>query len=506
MFAIEHPSDKTLSRLWSEDLPAAATESILAHLESCAECGKRLAAEDSSIERFGRFVELIDSHLPAPPRAWVDIRTEMERVDRPVRRSGMRRPVWIGAIAASILLTFLIWPRGSSVARAETLLVRAKAAAGKAPSRKTSRLRVATRKALFVRPAVVATDDPGDSPLGAQFLAARYDWGDPLSAAAFRTWRDQLRQKTDRVSQSGGHEPIQYRVETSTTDSVLRDASIVFEGPELTPVGLRLVFDDGGWMEITALPEAPATVPASPDPTPTKVPAVPETPDTGRQLAERELAVRLAIDALSTGTPAPVSVEVAPEGSIVVTPYHLSPEQERQLDRSLAGKAGVLLNAVERDGGPDGRTASGDEEPSIGTAGNIASLAHLLAGYADRFPPAREALLEPAGRVALRALRLRRIEQLISQLDKLHNQLAAAHVIERVEDSPVTSREPDPSLDGLVQAAGALNRLVTASYTTGADHVEPSIAQLELTREMGKVRRLARQYEHDLKPPAGERR
>jgi hypothetical protein len=457
---------------------------------------------DSSIERFARIVELVDSHLPAPPRAWADIRAEMERVDRP-----LRRPVWIGAIAASILLTFLLWPRGSSVARAETLLVRAKAAAGQVHSRKTSHLRVATRQALFVRPAVLATDDTGNGVLRARFLTARYDWGEPLSAAAFRGWREQLRQKTDRVSQAGEREPVQYRIETKTTDSILRHASIVFEGPELTPVSLRLVFDDGAWMEITALPDAPATLPALADPTPTKVPAVPETHVTGRQLAERELAVRLAIDALSNGTPAPVSVEVEPEGGIIVTPYQLSPEQEHQLDQSLTGTEGVRLNPVERDGGPVGSPAApGEEEPAIGTAGNIASLAHLLAGYADRFPPAREALLEPAGRAALRALRLRRIEQLISQVDRLNNQLAAAHEIAGVDDPPVTSRESAPSLDGLVQAAGALNRLVTASYTTGADHVEPSLARLELTREMGKLRRLARQYERDLKPPAGDRR
>jgi hypothetical protein len=53
-----------------------------------------------------------------------------------------------------------------------------------------------------------------------------------------------------------------------------------------------------------------------------------------------------------------------------------------------------------------------------------------------------------------------------------------------------------------VQAAGTLNRLVTAIYTTGADHIEASNAWLELTREMGEVRRLAVQYERHLKPTA----
>ena len=57
-----------------------------------------------------------------------------------------------------------------------------------------------------------------------------------------------------------------------------------------------------------------------------------------------------------------------------------------------------------------------------------------------------------------------------------------------------------------MQAAGTLNRLVTAIYTTGADHIEASNAWPELTREMGEVRRLAVQYERYLKPPAEEGR
>jgi hypothetical protein len=234
---------------------------------------------------------------------------------------------------------------------------------------------------------------------------------------------------------------------------------------------------------------------------------MPEPRVTDRQLAERELAVRLAIDALSNDMPVPVSVEVAPEGSIIVTPYHLSQEQERQLSASLSGKEGVLLNPMERDAGPTGDTVSkGDEEPAVGTAGMIASLAHLLAGHAERFPPSREALLEPAGRAALRDLRVRRTGQLISQIDRLNNRLAGAHEMASAGDSPVVSRESVPSLAGLVQAAGALNRLVTAVYTTGADHIEASIAWPELTREMGRVRRLARQYERYLEPPAEERK
>jgi hypothetical protein len=162
------------------------------------------------------------------------------------------------------------------------------------------------------------------------------------------------------VSESGW--PVQYRVETTTTDNALRDASIVFEGPDLEPVSLRLVFDSGGWVEISAIPESPATAPAVLDRAPAKDPDVAEPRLTDRRLAERELAVRMAVDALSNNAPAPVTVEVAPEGSIIVTPYRLLPEQERQLSENLAGKEGVLLNPMERDSGPiAGSVSAGDE-------------------------------------------------------------------------------------------------------------------------------------------------
>jgi hypothetical protein len=115
-------------------------------------------------------------------------------------------------------------------------------------------------------------------------------------------------------------------------------------------------------------------------------------------------------------------------------------------------------------------------------------------------------LLEPSGRAALRDLRIRRTEQLISLIDRLNNQLAGTHGMPGVGESPAVTPEPAPVLAALLQAAGALNRLVTAIYTTGDDHIEASIAWPELTREMGKVRRLARDYERYLQPLAEERK
>ncbi len=505
MFAIKHPSDDILASLWSEDLPAAASESILTHLDSCAECERRLANIDASIEQYSRIVKLIDRRLPDPPRPWANLRAEMERLDLPARPVSMRpgrarhcRPIWISAIAATIVLGLLIWPRGGSVVRAETLLVRAQASAGRAhPSNKT-RLRVATGEASFVRPAVLAGDAAANEPLRSQFLTARYDWNNPLSAEAFRDWRGQLREKTDRLSESG--DPVCYRLETATKTNTLRDASIVFQGSDLTPVSLRMEFEGGGWVEITAIPEGPASAPVL-DHAPAKFSAAAESFVAERLLAERELNVRLAVAALSNNLPAPVTVETSREGNIIVTPYHLSLEQDLRLSESLAGKEGVLLNPNERGGGSARDAApAGDEEPAIATAGIITSLAHLLAEDADRFPPARETMLELSAREALRDLKVRRTEQLIAQWENLTRQLAATHEVAETGDFPAESGEPMANLEALIQAAGAVNRLVTAIYTAGDDHVDAAVAWPELTRQIAEIRRQTILYQHHLKP------
>src|ERR1051325_10535545 len=321
MSAIEHPSDEILASLWSEDLSAAETENILAHLECCPTCEQRLNRIDPSMRQYRRFVQIVDAHLPGPERPWADICSEMERVERrkgPVANMPAKRwPVralYIGAAAATILAVLGIWSRGISVVRAETLLNRAQAAAGQDPSRPRMRLRIGTRKTSFVRPAVLTADSTSGG-LGRQFLAARYDWSDPLSAAAFSGWRKQLRNKSDHVSVSG--EPAQYRIKTTTEDSILRDAAMTFEGPSLTPVSLKLLFADEGWVEITALSGNPETT-ASMVPGPAAVNGIKnnnpqpirESPLTDALIAERELQVRLAIDALAGETPAPGTVEV----------------------------------------------------------------------------------------------------------------------------------------------------------------------------------------------------
>src|SRR5215472_15852532 len=163
---LEHPTDEALKALWRGDLSVERVECILAHLDRCGTCDCRLEQLEPAIEEYRRYLAFLDRRVLPPPGGWPDMRTAMEVRDsqspasqkEPAPVSQLRRRVarvvWMAAIAAGILLCVLFVPRGASVARAETLLAKARESATRAPSREHSRLRVSARTRSFLRAAV----------------------------------------------------------------------------------------------------------------------------------------------------------------------------------------------------------------------------------------------------------------------------------------------------------------------------------------------------------------
>jgi hypothetical protein len=86
-------------------------------------------------------------------------------------------------------------------------------------------------------------------------------------------------------------------------------------------------------------------------------------------------------------------------------------------------------------------------------------------------------------------MRERHAKQLTLEIDRLGGRLAGTRPL-------VTGSEPQEapvsSMAGLVDAAAKLNRLVTAIYTEGADHIDAATAWPEISTEWSRVRRLAR--------------
>ena len=316
MPALEHPSETTLAAVLNEVMPPDEVERILEHLDDCQWCERRLEELEPAISEYRRFRQRIAPQLPQPSRPWPDIWVGMQRVDRqpsklwqiaaprgPVRARGGRvlRPAWMSAVAAGILICGLIlWPRGDSLLRAETLLQKASSAVSHSPSRTRLHLRVKTRTASFIRPAVLRNGSGPDGldAVRSRFEAAHYDWSDPLNPAAFGDWRNGLRAKVDKVAVTGRDQtgaPKEYTIDTATPEGALREAALTVEANDMLPVSGTFKFADSEWVEIATVPDVPvnpappASLPSLPSasaPTVVNRPALSET-----ELAERELEV-----------------------------------------------------------------------------------------------------------------------------------------------------------------------------------------------------------------------
>ncbi len=97
------------------------------------------------------------------------------------------RFAWLsGVAAAAIVVAFLLpWGRQSEI-RADTLLARAATSA--VHNARPSRLRIRTRRTSFVRPAALrgaAASGRDEAAIEERFVAAHYDWQEPLSVQSY---------------------------------------------------------------------------------------------------------------------------------------------------------------------------------------------------------------------------------------------------------------------------------------------------------------------------------
>jgi hypothetical protein len=492
MAALEHPSDETLRGLFEKDLAPEETGPLLEHLDACAFCSERLERLAPELMQYRQFRVVVEPRLPKPVRPWADLARELERrtggtapVSAPPPRM-RRRPLLAAAFAAGLMVGALyMWPRQkeSDVDAVLSRASRARAAAG-------SRLRVETPRGAFVRPAILfgtGVRAGGSDALRARFVAARYDWDDPLSPSSYARWRNSLENRRDYV-ETGPERTI---LRTTTQDSSLREARLTLAAPDLTPVSGRFEFDDREWVEISVLPESSSgavAAPAAPQPAAPGLPQAPEPP-----LVERELQVRLAIDRLSPEAGLPVTVEVSADGRIVVTPYGLPPELGRQLEASLAGIPNVTLRDPARGGvtvAPGAPPVPSDSAGAIELSESAAATAHVLAELAGRFPSQAETELTPAGRAALWDMRGRHAQRLTTTLDALATRLAQDRGVSAA-DGPAAQR---PQAAELVEAAGEVDALVTALYTNSRAASQIPELNRTLGAQVGRLRQLAREY------------
>jgi hypothetical protein len=514
---LRHPTDQQLASFLDPGLEPEALDRLVAHLDSCPVCEAWLEEIEPAFSNYRRCLEAVHANVPRPDLKlrtrgdWTkDLWTRMECLEakRSPGRTGMWRFAWLsGAVAAMAGVLFFLLPTGSQAElRADTLL--AQAARSAAKSRPPQRLRVRTRNASFVRPAVRTAAfraEPEEAALeaavGERFLAANYDWREPLNPQSYADWRHNLKHKTSKVTpvrdqQTGEQEQS---VETVTKEGSIQDASLTFDSV-LQPVSGRFQFSDQEWVEITIAPDDPAAQPkvlaaVLPAPPAAKLaePALaPENPV--QTLTGRELNVRLAIDALNMGAGEPVEVNVEPGGAIDVTTYGLRPDREKLLRSGLDQIPGVVLRAeANKQSAPPQIVEKADRV--LRDSQDVSFEAHFLSEMSNRFPSSAEAALSAADRAKLLELRRKHSIQLERGLAELRGELEA----ERSGFHPAPSSEAG----ALAQTASNMDRLITLHFASKQTEAARLQAWRELESEFGKLESAAHSYRERLESGGG---
>lgn len=506
-----HPGDDQLKSFWAGGLSPEALEQLIAHVDECQACESRLEAIEPAFSQYRRAVQQVHARTPRTAQAETDLWNKMEEIEarRAPRRKTWRpaRPhVWIsGLIVAAIALAVIALPRaGGPESRAESLLKQA-ANSGRqnTPGR---RLRIRTRNASFYRPAVLRSapaEERAEAAIRARFIEARYDWNDPLSPKSYLDWRHNLKHKTSKLSTSrdAAGQPEQ-SIETRTDDGALQDASLTFDA-QLAPVSGWFRFADQERVEITTEPDSGAESLPVPSPSTARIEPPPHSSETAENTlehmaentAERELEVRLAIDALHTEAGEPIEVSVAPDGSIVVIAYRLAPELETELRSSLERIQGVTLRPAAAQSPPIAQSFGEPLDRVTHTSQDVSFEAHLLAELQNRFNPVAEATLSSPSKVKLWELRAKHVSRLNSDLGRLERKLEE----QRPGFRPASADPLGASqVQALANCAATVDRLITQLLAAGEPDADQGAAWRELGIEFGRLKNLAGGYSRAL--------
>jgi hypothetical protein len=342
---IAHLQDDDLLRLLDGELPDRHAARLRSHAQSCWTCRTRLEEFERTIGEYVRYREGMKPILPPPPKPWADL--EMPAVPFPSRAFpsrarkqaffGLRLSHWLAAAACLIVAFFLMrrFERVPEVSAAE-LLRKATAAQDTLPNH---RLYVKTSHRSFTRPAFATTVASDDANLKEMFDAARFSWDDPLSARSFASWRDQLRQKSDKVEEVDNN----YVIRTTTSASSLRQATLTLRVRDLRPLREMLEFTSDTVEISDATPEDVAGTPSSPAPDAgrvTTVPPLPTTPNIAMSPALRELQVFSALHRIGADLGEPVEIHES-GGRLSVIGTGLTAARKEQLRAALSEIPGV---------------------------------------------------------------------------------------------------------------------------------------------------------------------
>jgi anti-sigma factor RsiW len=542
-----HPEEEQLLRYLDGELPVQAAGEVRSHLEACWQCRAALEELQDVVSQCVHYRKnVLQRHLPTPPAPWVDIYRHFDEIDASLEPALFRRITrllkspfdtgakkWaLAAVALLVVLGLFYRYRQTPSVQAAELLRQAVATANAHPNQ-PRRIQIRTRNRRLTRPAV-ATQPAGFGTadadvLQAMFQRANYSWTDPLSAQSFQSWRNQLADKRDQVIE----ENQTYQIETSSSTSELRQATLKLRAADLRPVEERLEFSNQEWVEITEVPDdavPPAPIGAGADarraagsptapPSETSNAVVTSAPEAS---AADELQVIAALHDVGADLGDPV--EVSRSGSeVVVSGTGLAPARQQEIKNALGSKAHVVVRFSDSPPAtaPDQPVAPNDAPAGdvrqlqarlaeqLGGRANLEQLsaqvldsseslmarAYALRRLAEQFPLAAEQELNASDRQLLARLRGEHSTALRRQVTEIDRELQPilAMVPGDPGSAPNSGNPTEPwqaATEDLFQSARKLDKLVGVMF--GAAPSETSVGQLPVQLKTGLAQLHAR--------------
>jgi anti-sigma factor RsiW len=543
-----HPEEEQLLRYLDGELPVQAAGEVRSHLEACWQCRAALEELQDVVSQCVHYRKnVLQRHLPTPPAPWVDIYRHFDEIDASLEPALFRRitrllksPFDTGvkkwALAAVALLVvlglFYRYRQTPSVQAAE--LLRQAVAKANAHSLQPRRIQIRTRNRRLTRPAV-ATLQTGFAAADADalqdmFQRANYSWTDPLSAQSFQAWRSQLADKRDHVIE----ENQAYEIETSTSASELRQATLKLRAADLRPVEERLEFSNQEWVEITEVADdavPPVPISASGETRrPAGNPRVPSSEASNDAItsapaasAADELQVIAALHDVGADLGDPV--EVSRSGSeVVVSGIGLAPGRQQQIKSALGTKAHVVVrfsdspaaSVPDQPVAPNDTPTAGDVRQlqarlaeQLGGRANLEQLsaqvldsseslmarAYALRRLSEQFPLTAERELSDADRQLLTRLRAEHstaLRQQVTDIDRALQPILAT-VPGDAGSAPNSGNPAEPwqaATEELFQSARRLDKLVGVMF--GAAPSETPVGQLPAQLKTGLAQLHAR--------------
>ncbi|HEY6392671.1 MAG TPA: hypothetical protein VIX89_15435, partial [Bryobacteraceae bacterium] len=489
--------------------------------------------------------DVLQRRLPPPPAPWTDIYQRFAEIDAVVARpsfmdrvaQGLRWPVhnakrW-APVAVALMIVWGLYSRFHVTTSVQAAaLLRKAVLAAETRVEKPRRLQIRTKDHSLTRLAgpgrklaSASADAEALNSVQALFVAANYDWNNPLSAKSYEAWRSQLRDKQDQVSE----DRESYRVRTDSASSELTEATLKLRTQDLRPVEGRFEFRNREWVEITELADdgvPPSEIAASashsadgrlkttPDVTPDSNPSTSNTFAT----AGDELRAVAALHQVGADLGDPV--EISRNGNeVVVSGVGIDPARQREIHDALNSQPHVVVRFADSTS-PSARPsrASNDSPASadvqqlqnriatqVGGRANFEQLAsqvldlsepmmsraYALRRLAELFPPEVEAQLSVQDRQILRRLQQEHTAALRQQAAELNRMLKPVLPSSGGTRGGVLTGAWQPATEDLFQTARRVEKLLAVMFAAApgesADDQVPAQLLSNLTELRAKL-------------------